>query len=91
MASGTPIYARRGYSPRTGEPITFLSDDRADTAPRGWVLGHFADGHTVDGHTLSHVSEPSWRCSAPVVAAQVQAVEDLLSERLWEDRREAWA
>lgn len=71
MATATNnTFARRSYG-ADGQPITFLSEDRADNRPLGWARGWFNDGDTVEGMTLTHVMEPSWRVRSPV-GAQAQ-------------------
>lgn len=63
--TNTQAYARRSYG-SDGQPITFLSEDRADNRPMGWQRGWFEDGEVVNGYALTHVMDPSWRVSAPV-------------------------
>lgn len=81
MATTTQAFARRNTG-SDGQPITFISADRADNQPMGWQRGWFEDGHVFEGCTLTHVMEPSWRVSSPV------EVEAELEERSWVERRE---
>lgn len=73
------VFARRGIGSH-GEPVTFLSWDRADNDSAGWSKGHFDDGAIIPGcfnsevYRLTHVMEPSWRVRAPLASpAQAKA------------------
>lgn len=82
MATATnTAFARRSYG-ADGQPITFLSDDRADNQPQGWARGWFEDGAIVNGSVVTHVAEPSWRVSAPIMDIS-REVEDVLAQRIW--------